>query len=228
VSRVNRCIELLEQGQPVYYDRVDPLELSYDLGHELSDTWADYLRIEFEHQGLDAVALSRFMRGMVDAGPTRSGHRTPTVMCTLPATGMSADEVRLNAWQIRHILSAGVHGLYLAHVRDPEAVRVFVEACRFPHQTVGMGDDLGIGTRGHGAEGYPADIWGLDVSDDVRVADPWPLNPAGELALGIKVEDRYGLAHAGVLFVDELPECRRDALAGQVPTDLPVRNSARR
>ena len=150
MSRVNRCIELLEQGQPVYYDRVDPLELSYDLGRELSGTWADYLRIEFEHQGLDAVALSRFMRGMVDAGPTRSGHRTPTVMCTLPATGMSADEVRLNAWQIRHILSAGVHGLYLAHVRDPEAVRAFVEACRFPHQTVGMGDDLGIGTRGHG------------------------------------------------------------------------------
>ena len=196
MSRVNRCIELLEQGQPVYYDRVDPLELSYDLGRELSGTWADYLRIEFEHQGLDAVALSRFMRGMVDAGPTRSGHRTPTVMCTLPATGMSADEVRLNAWQIRHILSAGVHGLYLAHVRDPEAVRVFVEACRFPHQTVGMGDDLGIGTRGHGAEGYPADIWGLDVSDYVRVADPWPLNPAGELALGIKVEDRFGLPHA--------------------------------
>ena len=196
MSRINRCVELLSQGQPVYYDRVDVPDLGYDYGRDVAGTWADYLRIEFEHISMDTSALYEFMRGLKDAGPTRSGHPTPTVMCTIPATGMSEDEVRFNAWQIRHLLSTGVHGLYLAHARDPNAVRVFVESCRFPHQTIGVGKGLGVGTRGHGGEMQATEIWGLDRIDYVNRADPWPLNPQGELMLGVKVEERFGLEHA--------------------------------
>ena len=196
MRRVNRCVELLDQGQPVYYDRVSVTDLSYDSGRDLCGTWADFLRIEMEHQALDVPALYDFMRGLKDAGPTRSGHVTPAVFCTIPASGMSEDEVRANAWQIRHILGTGVHGLYLPHVRDPKAVRTFVEATRFPVNTIGVGPGLGVGTRGHGAEWQPAEIWGLDVPEYLRKADPWPLNPEGELILGVKIEDRFGLEHA--------------------------------
>ena len=47
VTRVNRCIELLESGQPIYMDGVP--ELSYEAGLEQSGTWADYFTVEFEH-----------------------------------------------------------------------------------------------------------------------------------------------------------------------------------
>ena len=193
---VNRCVELLKQGQPVYYDRVAVTDLGYEAGRDLSTTWADFLRIEFEHQALDGLELYEFMRGLRDAGPTRSGHPTPTVLCTLPATGMSEVEVRVNAWQIRHILTAGVHGLYLSHVRDAGAVRAFVESVRFPHHKIGVGEALGPGTRGHGGEDRAAGIWGLDRIEYMRRADPWPLNPNGELMLGIKVEDPAGFDQA--------------------------------
>ena len=94
MPRINRCVELLDQGQPVYYDRVNVPDLGYEYGRDICRTWADYLRIEFEHISMDTGALYDFMRGLKDAGPTRSGHLTPAVMCTIPATGMSADEVR--------------------------------------------------------------------------------------------------------------------------------------
>ena len=46
MARVNRAIELLEQGQPVYYS--SPRELSYEGGVEASQTWSDYLVVEME------------------------------------------------------------------------------------------------------------------------------------------------------------------------------------
>ena len=45
VKRINKAIELLEDGQPVYASH--PGELSYDSGIELSQTWADILLIDF-------------------------------------------------------------------------------------------------------------------------------------------------------------------------------------
>lgn len=69
VGYVNRCVELLKQGQPVYYDRVAVTDLGYEAGRDLSTTWADFLRIEFEHQALDGLELYEFMRGLRDVGP---------------------------------------------------------------------------------------------------------------------------------------------------------------
>ena len=191
MARVNRCIELLEAGQPIYMDGV--ADLSYAGGREQAATWADYLTVEFEHFPLNTTALTDFMRGLRDAGPTRSGHATPTVICTLPANGMTETEVRANAWQIRHILGAGVHGLLLCHARVPEAVRAFVESCRYPFQTIGTGCDLDEGQRGVGGQGAAAEIWALPADEYLRVADPWPMNPVGELLLGLKIEDRHAL-----------------------------------
>jgi len=148
--RVNRCIELLEQGQPVYYTGVE--DLSYESGRALAGTWADFLSIDFEHRPFDMIGLTAFMDGLHAAGPTRSGHPTPTVIATTAISGISANEVYVNAWQIRQMLTAGVHGLLMVHARDPSAVRAFVECCRYPMARSGgtkpSGDDLGHGTGG--------------------------------------------------------------------------------
>ena len=193
-KRINKAIELLEQGQPIYYTQVNGG--GYDEGRELAQTWADYITYNFEHSAFDVAALNEFMRGLVDGGPTQSGHRTPTVICVLPVQGLDGPTMRANAWMVEQVLSAGVHGVLLVHARSPEAVRVFVQAARFPMHTQAVGSGLDEGLRGSGAQGNAARVWGVSPAEYLRVADSWPLNPDGEILLGVKIEDRHALEHA--------------------------------
>ena len=54
---------------------------------------------------------------------------------------------------------------------------------------------LGIGTRGRGSESTAAPVWGLSAEDYMERCDPWPLNPKGELLLGVKLESPEGVAN---------------------------------
>ena len=192
-KRVNRAIELLEEGQPIYYTGVH--DVSYDGGRAMAQTWADYIAVEMEHGAFDMRGLGEFMRGLVDGGPTNSGHRTPAVVITLPLDGSGEDVVRANAWMFRQALARGVHGALLCHAETPGAVRAFVEACRYPFNAAGVGESLGEGRRGGGGQASAAQVWGLPVADYLAKADPWPLNPDGELLLGLKIENRRALGN---------------------------------
>ena len=46
----------------------------YEEGKKMAATRADYINYEMEHGALDIKELREFMRGLVDGGPTRSGH----------------------------------------------------------------------------------------------------------------------------------------------------------
>jgi 4-hydroxy-2-oxoheptanedioate aldolase len=194
MPRVNRAIELLIDGQPVYSTVVT--EPSYELGREEARTWADYLTVELEHHPFVPGDLQAFMRGLVDGGPTRSGHRTPAVIVTLPCDGTDERTVRANSWMIKQALAAGVHGLLLCHAETPAAVKAFVEAARYPFQAAGVGEGLDQGRRGAGGQELAAPIWGLAPDAYLDLADVWPLNPAGELMLGLKIENRRALDNA--------------------------------
>ena len=196
-KRISRCIDLLQAGRPIYYTQAD--ELGYENGRQQAQTWADFLIVDFEHAPFDVVGLLAFMTGLVDGGPTPDGYRMPTVIATLPSNCKTRTEVEASAWQIRQVLSAGVHGILHTHARDVEPVRAFVEACRFPFQTIGVGDQLGQGQRGAGGQDTPAALWGVTPQDYVKIADPWPLNPDGQLMLGLKIEDREGVVIAEAL-----------------------------
>ena len=191
VERIHRCIDLLQAGHPIYFTHVR--ELSYDNGRQQAETWADFLIVDFEHAPFDVVGLLAFMHGLVDGGPTPDGYRMPTVIATLPSNCRTRTEVEANTWQIRHVLSAGVHGILHTHARDSDAVRAFVGACRYPFQSTGVGDQPGPGQRGAGGQETPAKLWGVTPQEYVKIADPWPLNPDGQLMLGLKIEDRQGL-----------------------------------
>lgn len=71
---------------------------------------------------------------------------------------------------------------------SPDAVRAFVESCRYPINKAGVGKGLGTGTRGVGSEPTATRVWGVSRDDYIDKCDPWPLNPAGELLLGVKIE----------------------------------------
>ncbi len=167
-----------------------------------------------EHGAFDMSGLAAYLQGLVDGGTTRSGHRSPTVIVEAPVNGTDEANVRFNAWQFRQILGRGAHGILLCQAESAAAVRVFVESCRYPHHRDGLDPSLptavaahagarkapasaglGVGTRGRGSEATAAAIWGVSPAEYMELADPWPLNPNGELLLGVKLESPEGIAH---------------------------------
>src|SRR5438874_1742885 len=58
----------------------------------------------------------------------------------------------------------------------------------------GEAKPLDLGTRGRGSESSAAPIWGVSEPEYRELCDPWPLNPRGELLLGVKLESPEGIA----------------------------------
>ena len=195
-NRINRAIELLEQDQPIYYAGGHTGHiLTYEQGKTDAHIWSDYINVGMEHGAFDMAGLDAYMHGLVDGGPTNSGHRTPTVIVESPVEGISEDIVRFNAWQFRQILARGVHGILLCQAESAHAVRAFVEACRYPINKIGVDEKLSTGRRGVGAEPSAMPSWGVDRDTYIQTADPWPLNPKGELLLGLKIESAAAIDH---------------------------------
>lgn len=194
-KRINRAVELLEQDQALYYDGPHTGHvLTYEQGLKDAKTWADYINVGMEHGAFDMTGFEAYMRGLVDGGPTNSGHRAPTVIVEPPVNGTDGPNVAFNAWQFRQILARGAHGILLCQAESADAVREFVRACRFPHHKAGA-DQLGVGSRGRGSEPTAAPIWGIDQQEYFARCEPWPLSPGGELLLGVKIESPPGVDH---------------------------------
>jgi 4-hydroxy-2-oxoheptanedioate aldolase len=183
-KHVNRVIDMWLKNQPVYYAQLSGG--GYEEGKKMAATKADYITYEMEHGPLDFKELRDFMRGLVDGGPTRTGHKTPAVVVTLPISG-TPDAVRANAWMIQQTLATGVHGILLCNAESPEAARLMIEAARYPFAP--RVDGLAQGTRGNGSQGFASTIWGVTAQEYMRIADPWPMNPDGEFIFGLKIEN---------------------------------------
>ena len=212
MPRINKLIDLIESGQQIYISHPD--ELSFQCGKEMANTWADLLLVDFEHHYFDIKGLNEFMKGLKAGGPTKSGHLTPAVITTLPSNATTVNEVLANAWQSRHVLSTGVHGILNTHTRSAEAVATFVATCRYPFQKLGQ-EQIPEGLRGAGGQAEPAELWGMSKEEYVKKADPWPLNPEGELFLGLKIEDRHCVDN-----VDEIAAIPGIAFAEWGPGDM--------
>jgi 4-hydroxy-2-oxoheptanedioate aldolase len=223
--RINKAIELLEMGQPIYYVQVTAG--GYDEGRNLAQTNADYITYNWEHYGVDFTQLREFMRGLVDGGPTRSGHRTPAVVVVPPAVGWNDVSMQANTWMMQNIINAGAHGILLPHAVDAAAVRTMIEAIRFPFAPPAPG--LGLGRQGAGSQGYAAGIWGISAAEYNQKGDVWPLNPNGEIIIGLKVESLHGVAQAreminvpGVTFAEWGPGDQAIFLGGHLGLGQPA------
>jgi 4-hydroxy-2-oxoheptanedioate aldolase len=229
-KRINKAIELLEQGQPVYYTTGRG---GFEEGKKMAQTYADYINYEMEHGSFDMTALREFMRGLVAGGPTKSGHRTPAVIVTLPVLGLDAPSMLANSWVVQQTLATGAHGILLCHARSPEAVRVFVESVRYPFAEKFAG--LGEGWRGSGSQGYASQMWGINQNDYLQKADVWPLNKKGEILLGLKIEDKVALGNVektlktpGIGFAEWGPGDMGWSLVGLVERQGPATGGERR
>ena len=213
-KRINRAIELLAAGQAIYYAGGHSGHvLTRAQGREDAHTWADYINVGMEHGAFDMAGLALYMAGLAEAGPTRSGHPTPAIIVEAPVNGTDAANVRFNAWQFRQILGRGVHGVLLCQAEGADAVRAFVESCRYPHHSAGStrpcprrSNGCGVlfarpgagsaSARGAAArKATAAPIWGISAEEYLERCEPWPLDPAGELLLGVKLESPEGIAN---------------------------------
>ena len=217
MASVNRCIELLKQGKPVFvqHDSVPP-PLTFVSGRSLAGASVDLLIIEFEHAPFDVAGLSQFMQGMKSAQSDGNADSPPSIVVSMPGGARSVADVRANAWQIRQALATGVHGVMQPHACSAEAVGQFVAAARYVvHDGLPNGAGLPSGSRGGGGESVAADLWGVSVTEYIDRADPWPLNPNGELLLGLKIEDPRILQS-----VDEIAAVPGIAFAEWGPLDM--------
>jgi 4-hydroxy-2-oxoheptanedioate aldolase len=191
-KRINKCIELLEQGQPVY---VTIGYGGYEEGKKAAQTIYDMIVYDMEHRPLNLTGLEAYMQGLKDGGPTKSGHLTPTVVPQLPAGGWDEAEMAANYWMVHQCLDTGAHGIYLCHAGDPGAVRVVVRSARYPFDRIGIDPEVPEGRRGSGGQREASKAWNMTVKEYYDKADLWPLNPEGELMLAIKCEDKYALTN---------------------------------
>jgi 4-hydroxy-2-oxoheptanedioate aldolase len=83
-------------------------------------------------------------------------------------------------------LNAGHVGVMLQEVESADEVRAGLAAMRFTSRG---------GTRPESGVGLAAAYWKLTDTEYRRKADPWPLNPEGELVLWAIVESRQGIAN---------------------------------
>jgi 4-hydroxy-2-oxoheptanedioate aldolase len=82
----------------------------------------------------------------------------------------------------------------LCHAESPEAVKIFVEAARYPFAPY-SGTGLEQGRRGAGGQAIASQVWGMTGVEYVHKADVWPLNPKGEILLGLKIENHRAVAN---------------------------------
>src|SRR6266446_7614899 len=88
-KHVNRAIDLLSQGQPIYYTGSHSgTEGSFEQGKKDAQTYADYISYDMEHAPYDIKGLAEYMQGLAVGGATRSGHRTPAVIVNVPVNGV--------------------------------------------------------------------------------------------------------------------------------------------
>ncbi len=190
--RINKAIELWEDNQVVAYAEFGPSGApdGYEEGKRMAQTYCDAINYEMENDCFNFSELRNFMQGLVDGGPTPSGHRTPMVFVTLPAWGFDGPSMRANVWQINQALSAGAHGVLICEMESPEAAQIAIAGGRYKWTWPGV-EQLAIeGCRGAGSQTFAAHIWGITPAEYSRVADVWPLNPKGEITMGFKLENR--------------------------------------
>src|SRR5438094_272070 len=107
-TRINRAIDLLSQGQPIYYTGShEGTDGSFEQGVKDAQTYADYISYDMEHAPYDIKGLAEYMQGLAAGTPTRSGHRTPAVIVNVPVNGTDEAAVHANAWMFAQVLATG-------------------------------------------------------------------------------------------------------------------------
>ena len=186
-GRLNRMIELWEQGKPAFgsFARFrDAAGAQYYAGSQ-----QDFVIFDLEHGPADYGELRSFLQFMLDRGALlKKGSPQPDVV---PLARIPSNGAERNQWVIKQVLDLGVYGLMSPHIPTPEDARALVANSRYP-QKLGAPDNDPPGERGV-APGNAARYWGISVPEYFERADAWPLDRRGEIAVIAMIESREGV-----------------------------------
>ncbi|MCK0206446.1 aldolase/citrate lyase family protein [Starkeya koreensis] len=144
----------------------------------------DAVVFEMEHNPFDVTNLRHCLQYLLDrkqiaeAGTVAAGV-TPFVR--LPVNGAERSQ-----WLAKQVLDMGAYGVIWPHIRTVEEAKAAVAACRYarPRSAPNYEPE---GRRGDGP-GIAARYWGLTQAQYYSKADVWPIDPAGEILVGMMCE----------------------------------------
>jgi 4-hydroxy-2-oxoheptanedioate aldolase len=182
IPRLNGVIRALEQGEAAFTSFVPP---EVDMVRAFTAAPFDGLVLELEHSPYDIRALQDTMQHMLDRRHIAStGSLAPKVT---PFARIPANGGEMNQFLAKQVLDLGVYGVIWPHVSTVEEARNAVSACRYPRPpSAALFEPAGI--RGDGPKFAPG-YWGLTQQEYYARADVWPLNPKGEILVGIMCEE---------------------------------------
>ena len=190
---LNPMIEKLARGKPVV--GISTSDLSIDNAHAITRANVDFVRIEFEHGPMNFDSLRNFLVGMIDkAAILKKGNAQVSVA---PIARFAPFGREQQAWVVKQALDIGLMGYIANGVDNKEQALEIVRSVRYPQK---RGSSLmePAGLRGYGP-GNALWFWGIGNDEYLQRADPWPLNPRGDLLVGMMIETVEGLKN-----VDEI------------------------
>jgi 4-hydroxy-2-oxoheptanedioate aldolase len=188
MARLNKVIELLEQGKTVFGGAiVSPGNI--DQAIAFGDMGYDFIIFEMEHEGFDFPNLRLSLQFLLNR--QRIAKKGGVQPDTVPFVRVPPNAREMNQWVIKQSLDTGVYGLIIPHLDTVEQAQAAVVACRYP-QASGVPDFEPAGQRGWAPLGAPR-YWGLTARDYTAGADLWPLDPQGELFFMPLVEGVEGV-----------------------------------
>ncbi len=186
IPRLNGIIEGLEQGRNVCV-AFSPAETG---NAQIAATEPyDGLVFEMEHGPYDVRTLRDCLQYLLNRRQiVERGTLAPAVtpMVRIPPNG-----IEMNQWLAKQVLDSGVFGIVWPHISTVEEARSAVAACRYARPE-GAPRYEPAGQRGDGP-GYAARYWGLTQGEYYARADVWPIDPKGEILVGMMCEDVVGL-----------------------------------
>jgi 4-hydroxy-2-oxoheptanedioate aldolase len=186
-GRLNRMIELWEQGKPAFGSFARFRDAAGAQYYAASQQ--DFVIFDLEHGPADFGELRTFLQFMLDRGALlKKGNLQPDVV---PLARIPSNGAERNQWVIKQVLDLGVYGLMSPHIPTPEDARALVANSRYP-QKAGAPDNDPPGERGV-APANAARYWGTSVPEYFERADAWPLDRRGEIAVIAMIESREGV-----------------------------------
>jgi 4-hydroxy-2-oxoheptanedioate aldolase len=186
IPRLNGIIKALESGKnaTVCFQPAEPASAI-----AVSTEKYDGVLFEMEHGAYDAGRLRDALQYMLNRRQiVESGSLAPKVtpMVRIPPNGGE-----MNQWVAKQVLDQGVFGIVWPHVSTVEEARNAVASCRYARPDSAPRAEP-KGQRGD-APTVAARFWGLSQQEYYDRADVWPLDPKGEIIVGIMCEDVVGV-----------------------------------
>lgn len=186
IPRLNGIIKALEQGKNTFVC-FSPADINN--AQLVANEKYDGVVYEMEHGAYDIKTLRDCLQYMMNRRQiVESGTLAPAVtpMVRIPPNG-----IEMNQWIAKQVLDSGVFGIIWPHVSTVAEAHSAVAACRYARPANAPLYEP-KGQRGD-APAYAAKYWGLTHPEYYERADVWPLDPKGEILVGIMCEDVDGL-----------------------------------